>query len=97
MGSTTAMTSDRELLELAAKGAGYTLLVATALPPGIATAEVGYWNPLHDDGDAFRLAVKLNMQVPPHTDWFSRPIGDPCEYTRRAIVRFAAEIARRST
>lgn len=55
--------SDRELLELAAKAAG--------LKPGSwhdgwndEGRETGdYWNPLTDDGDALRLAVKLGMDV----------------------------------
>ena len=50
--------TDRELLELAAKAAGYVLQ----------ETEDGYecnfddsriWNPITDDGDALRLAVKL--------------------------------------
>lgn len=57
---------DRELLELAAKAAGMA-------PPydkhGIFSAWVGdpvhghWWNPLEDDGDALRLAVKLGMSL----------------------------------
>jgi hypothetical protein len=43
--------TDRELLELAAKAAGIE----------------GYcWNPLYNDGDALRLAVKLNIRVEPN-------------------------------
>lgn len=56
--------NDRELLELAAKAAG----IETR--PQYASMENGYglnvkpgyyWNPLTDDGDALRLAVKLEM------------------------------------
>lgn len=62
--------SDRELLELAAKAAGYPtnhpwnaerLLLE---PPVIGLCIMGIrtnWNPLTDDGDALRLAVKLRM------------------------------------
>jgi hypothetical protein len=40
--------TDRELLELAAKAAGGGFVI-------------GYWNPLTNDGDALRLAVKLGI------------------------------------
>ncbi len=47
------MKTDRELFELAAKAIGL----------GGCTIKVGRknWNPLTDDGDALRLAVKLNI------------------------------------
>ena len=46
--------TDRELLELAAKAAGISK----------EWDGVGWqWNPLTDDGDALRLAVKLKMKV----------------------------------
>lgn len=57
---------DRELLEAAAKAAGYdwrdkTMNVTQA---GVPVSEWPYdWNPLLDDGDAFRLAVKLRLMV----------------------------------
>lgn len=59
------MSADRELLELAAKAAGieYEILEGWSGPV------VGYgmasrvWNPLTDDGDALRLAVKLNIRL----------------------------------
>lgn len=73
--------SDRELLELAAKAAGFgapgtgnTCWTESEYPAGSgrngalwnyvghgSTAEL--WNPLSDDGDALRLAVKLNMRL----------------------------------
>jgi len=58
--------SDRELLELAAKAAGiyrkyYEFLGESGMidddPDG------GWWNPLTDDGDALRLAVKCKLTV----------------------------------
>jgi len=55
------MSTDRELLELAAKAAGYDYakhggyIVVDGIP--------GNWNPLVDDGDALRLAVDLRLQV----------------------------------
>ena len=58
------MTTDRELLELAANAAGYEYakhggyIVVDGIP--------GNWNPLSDDGDALRLAVKLNIGVRSH-------------------------------
>ena len=62
--------SDRELLELAAKAAGYTL--------GSTTLDDDYWNPITDDGDALRLAVKLRLharQFPIVDDGFDAPLG----------------------
>jgi len=62
------MNTDRELLEAVAKGAGVTLLDwrdhwADYPGPAWRTAERELWNPLIDDGDALRLAVKLRMTV----------------------------------
>lgn len=60
------MKTDKELLELAAKAAGYNI---KAHEDGTLYSDYrrpGYWgvfNPLNDDGDALRLAVKLDMQV----------------------------------
>ncbi len=63
--------TDRELLELAAKAAGY-LGVATEYPNGYAefSRTDGFsprgsnvWNPLTDDGDALRLAVALDIPI----------------------------------
>ena len=57
----TTPTTDRELLELAAKAAGYEYakhggyIVVDGIP--------GNWNPLTDDGDALRLAVKLRLSI----------------------------------
>jgi hypothetical protein len=55
------MSNDRELLELAARAAGYQYLwnIDSLLIKGLE----GHWNPLTDDGDALRLAVKLGMTV----------------------------------
>jgi hypothetical protein len=53
--------TDRELLELAAKAAGF---VSYDHENSLATDmwSKGYrWNPLTDDGDALRLAVKLGI------------------------------------
>jgi len=108
------METDRELLEKAAKVAG----MEVGHFPGGRVWQMGYglvlwdggapgWNPLTDDGDALRLAVKLNLEVftkdEPSDDAsasrygmdeiFSEPRGtDPYAATRRAIVRAAAAI-----
>jgi hypothetical protein len=70
--------TDRELLELAAKAAGYTLKWGEAYIVGddkIDCTDMSYvvsgqpdeadwyWSPLEDDGDALRLAVKLGISV----------------------------------
>lgn len=64
--------SDRALLELAAKAAGYEvrrggghlrglLFMPVANPNGLVTGRE--WNPLADDGDALRLAVTLGLTL----------------------------------
>lgn len=102
--------SDRELLEAAARAGGVNI------DPARHDYEWGFairgtatwWNPLTDDGDAFRLAVKLCIDIkPPRTeddDAQARQIEqsfgmfetqrdtDPYAATRRAIVRAAAAI-----
>lgn len=95
---------DRELLELAAKAAGYELGYVEGCndirkPPD--------WNPLTDDGDALRLAVKLNLDVHFWPDcpnpWVEAMAQDELlgtdsyAATRRAIVRAAAEIGKEKT
>jgi hypothetical protein len=60
--------TDKELLELAAQAAGLKFAVNGDDLPGYVAASNGdwrfgwvYWNPLLDDGDALRLAVKLSI------------------------------------
>lgn len=99
------MRSDKELLELAARAAGITN--CGYCPNGIGTGKngpilIGIWNPLTDDGDAFRLAVKLGFAVRRISNkaMVSSSAGQFDEYcdrdqyaaTRRAITRAAAEI-----
>ena len=108
--------TDRELLELAAKAVG--MKIDTHYVDGGASVWAGephnsdwtpYWNPLTDDGDALRLAVKLNLSADffddeirvgytpndNECDQVVEPVGtDPYAGTRRAIVRAAAEIGR---
>lgn len=101
------MTSNRELLEAAAQAAGIVTLPTLQPLPALRVFG-GYWNPLTDDGDALRLAVKLRMEV-----WHVRdtavvtrkdlgarikePHGtDPLAATRRAIVRAAAAMEKKT-
>jgi hypothetical protein len=54
--------TDKELLELAAKAAVYNMAeVSDGYPMYI--EGYGLWNPLTDDGDALRLAVKLRLDI----------------------------------
>jgi hypothetical protein len=96
--------SDRELLEAAyaayRPGENYTRLVNDA--------GSDYWNPLTDDGDALRLAVKLRLTLNCSYDdvaicgqeftqkevFIERNGEDPLAATRRAIVRSAAAIGK---
>lgn len=101
-------TEDRELLELAAKAAGYGLREYSKetlhSDEGRGNAWM-VWNPLRDDGDALRMAVRLGMLATYSGERFElfqaayRQCLDedmkPSEATRRAIVRAAAEIGRR--
>lgn len=70
------MSTDRELLELAAKAVGYDTshsmnairLLLTPPVDALLVRKDGKlvttgWNPLTDDGDALRLAVELNLSV----------------------------------
>ena len=94
---------DKELLELAAKAAGFTLeehFDDEQYYPWCATTEA-FWNPLIDNGDAFALMVKLKIDVALYNNCVSvddMPLefygDDPCAATRRGIVEAAAEIGR---
>ena len=56
--------TDKELLELAAKAAGMRLNHQGQPTTGNYYDSADFnWNPLTDDGDALRLAVKLRMDV----------------------------------
>jgi hypothetical protein len=61
-----ASVTDSELLELAANGAGFEwrwfgATFCTLRDPEMAIYKP--WNPLEDDGDAFRLAVRLRFDI----------------------------------
>ena len=115
--------TDRELLEAAAKAAGIEIDKSEFNGGGrgndgfdiTGSAVLDWhdyktWNPLTDDGDALRLAVKLGIVI---DFWLTPHLGvagtvnfgkykdaifigeqDIQESTRRAIVRAAAEIGR---
>jgi hypothetical protein len=99
--------TDRELLEAAAKAAGIDWADGHE-STGLRDQNGKVWNPLTDDGDALRLAVKLNLLprqgvnlvsvLRPDAGWndenYSDHAGDKFAATRRAIVRAAAEIGR---
>ena len=66
------MSTDRELLELAAKAAGIKVLLpvmsegmtqVAILESSLVNTVPTFWQPLTDDGDALRLAVKLGMTL----------------------------------
>ena len=98
--------TDKELLEIAAKAVGYVFFEDTLINERTGF-EYNGWNPLEDDGDAFRLAVQLEMLV----DVVNRVVAgynsdicididseeqeeDSCKAVRKAIVRAAAEIGK---
>lgn len=100
--------NDKELLELAAKAADYR--ISNRLTDGGLMVMSDNrptphkWNPLTDDGDALRLAVKLDIDVMPRWGgescaaisdgghFFEPRESDPLAATRRAIVRASAAI-----
>lgn len=102
--------NDRELLRLAAKASGYDQSKVCIDSWFWVLDENNTWqpwNPLENDGDAFRLAVKLGIHFQGHESypfvvaqydlngnniWIKQEISDDVYVTaRRAIVRAAAE------
>jgi hypothetical protein len=109
--------ADQELLTLAARAAGlmnpqYEQAVAGNwnIYYGDESDPRECWNPLTDDGDALRLAVKLGLQVTPPSSKYPfafameptmqcaahrvDDVSDPMSATRRVIVLAAAEIGK---
>lgn len=110
--------TDKELLELAAKAAG--IKIDKSPFNGGGANNTGFdlmgnavldwhndqrWNPLTDDGDALRLAVKLRMEIlveEIRISVYSELTVEKCEMypadhlatTRRLIVETAAEIGK---
>ena len=109
------MKTDCELLELAAKAAGYQIdgpaskymVQGYTFDSLLRLNERGghsVWNPLTNDGDALRLAVKLGITIVPNYYAEQQGLGitiftelddsaDYCTPTRRAIVRVAAAMS----
>jgi hypothetical protein len=113
--------TEKELLELAAKAADIVVVRSRLDDPMNQDFLVenshrnehqasGPWNPLTDDGDALRLAVKLNIDLTFYPNpqiaepWVEAATEndasdellqpDPYAATRRAITRAAAEIGK---
>ena len=108
--------TNKERLELAAKAASYDLITHTGYDEdnGVhithtwirVDGRLVEWNPLEDDGDAFRLAVKLRLLIQftnstvivcdsEGNQMYMGGLRDaPYEATLRAIVRAAAEIGK---
>jgi len=106
--------TDKELLEYAAKAAGVYIEEWYDSAGAYYVNQDGsrWWNPLTDDGDALRLAVKLCLCVDCviGADEVTAFVADGIFHseidicaddrhaaTRRAIVRAAAEIGRAMT
>lgn len=73
--------NDRELLEKAAKAAGYTGVISFGGDVGVmapcnpvGTSKFQRWNPLTDDGDALRLAVKLRISLTHQQEYMGGPV-----------------------
>jgi hypothetical protein len=116
----SAMAEDRELLELAARAAGYVvvgLVDQMIAQPGhkagglVIRNERGgdsAWHPGNDSGDALELLVRCGLKLNICVGGECVQVGgigtyveidfdnDPLAATRRAIVRAAAEIGRKS-
>ncbi|MFN4121314.1 hypothetical protein [Acidovorax sp.] len=80
--------TDRELLEAAAKAAGIAARWNENPPSTVQIddfGDAGWWNPLDDDGDALRLAVKLGMQIWRNTGGTvsAMPPGDAINFWER--------------
>ena len=110
----SARMTARELLEAAAKAAGivgeveeFYMKLGDKTPILAVSTGRDVWDPLNDDGDALRLAVRLKLTISPYQEgvFVSRyegeevvaepfeVIGVPdCAATRRAIVRAAAAV-----
>ena len=103
--------NDKKLLELAAKAADYGFFFNRKISDDAYEWKsndgmLWQWNPLMDDGQALRLAVKLQIDVdndhpqccivpePIVIEYYKDNNGDAYAATRRAIVRAAAELGK---
>ena len=90
--------TDQELLDLSAKAAGYKYaknggyIVVDGIP--------GNWNPLSNDGDALRLAVKLHIGVRTHgpDHWLQKNVAvalwDAGEQSGRVTIQVDSDFLR---
>jgi hypothetical protein len=89
--------TDRELLEAAAKGAGYKIAEHGRKDGNfivLSNADGNWiWSPLTDDGDALRLMVQIDLHLSGIGALCLESGEDEYEATRRAIVRAAAAMA----
>ena len=96
--------TDRELLELAAKAAGIAVIRSRLDDPLVRDMlvanghrnphhETGPWNPLTDDGDALRLAVKLELEMyfGDDEDGTSVHVGYAAATDSAAMVRYCIQ------
>ncbi len=103
--------TDKELLELAAKAADYGFTYKRKISNDAhewtsPDEMIWQWNPLMDDGQALRLAVKLKLNIlisskttvkcakPNNVLAVEERDDDQYAATRKAIVRAAAEIGK---
>jgi hypothetical protein len=100
--------TDKELLELAAKAAGIDIFCWAGRDVGsfspVVLPDALSWNPLTEDADALRLAVKLGLQISEgvaevwrdgkEVGYFFEDEENRYAATRRAITRAAAEIGK---
>ena len=102
--------TDNQLLFEAAKAAGIDFSIKGQVPTRFDGKDFIVWNPLTNDGDALRLAVKLGMSIDVlygqaryseavergsrRERCLERHADDTYAATRRAIVRAAAEIGK---
>jgi hypothetical protein len=96
--------TDREELEFAAKAAGIDFIPERSTDQMLWIVGGGVWSPKHDDGDALRLAVKLEIDVvhafgtrtavAENTSGYAAEGQDPYKSTRRAIVHAAADLGK---
>lgn len=93
--------TDRKLLEAAAKAAGIDFGDKRSPTGSLALylAGAGWWDPLTDDSDALRLAVKLEIDLCFGANYVIADMAqeptvnnanNPCAAVRRAVVRAAA-------
>lgn len=89
--------TDRELLELAAIAIGERVVLSEAEMHGCTDESTIYtgamlygvqdvWNPLADDGDALRLAVKLGVIVGCYENYSSLDLLSPYAHIETVIV-----------